>query len=73
MTIDEAREAARQRLPIIYNESEYACISGICFKFDGRGNTTPLLELYDKTGHSYTYARPRFVTLKGDLKNGGDE
>lgn len=56
MTFDEAKHAARLRLPITCNGTNYLCITMIGIKYVN-GRELPFVQLMDKNQHSYTDAR----------------
>ena len=64
MTLKEADEAAVKRLPVIYNGVEFVRISRTGYHYDESGRRHGFVELYDKNGHSVTYAKPEAVRLK---------
>lgn len=55
MTFEEAKKAARLRLPVTCNGVTYLCISMIGIKYVN-GREVPFVQLMDKNQHSYTDA-----------------
>ena len=53
MTFDEAKQAARMRLPVTCNGVTYLCISMIGIKYVN-GREVPFVQLMDKKAHSFT-------------------
>lgn len=53
MTFDEAKKAARLRLPISCKGANYLCITMIGIKYVG-GHEVPFVQLMDKSMNSYT-------------------
>lgn len=58
MTLREADEVARGRLPVINDGIEYVRICEIGYSYDDKGTPHPFVVLFDKCGHSVTRADP---------------
>ena len=48
MTLKEATEAAKKRMPVIHNGIEYLRTPQAGYDYDHQGNPTPFVQLLDK-------------------------
>lgn len=64
MTLKEADEIARKKLPVVNNDIEYLRICEIGYSYDDKGRPTPFVVLFDKCGHSVTRADPARCKVK---------
>lgn len=69
MTNSEAKEALKNRTPIIYNNIEYSYISAIIYRYDDNRNLLISAELVDKCKHSVTIAQLKDVITTYDKQN----
>lgn len=63
MTLKEADEAARLRLPVIHDGITYCRITETGYRYNGKGERTGFVQLLDKGEHSVTYAAPERCKL----------
>ncbi len=69
MTNSEAKEALKNRTPVIYNNIEYLYISAIIYRYDENNNLVISAELADKCKHSVTIAQLKDVITTYDKQN----
>ena len=69
MTNSEAKEALKNRTPVIYNNIEYLYISAIIYRYDNNRNLVISAELVDKCKHSVTIAQLKDVITTYDKQN----
>ena len=69
MTNAEAKEALKNRTPVIYNDIEYLYISAIIYRYDKNNNLVISAELADKCTHSVTIAQLKDVMTTNDKQN----
>ena len=69
MTNSEAKEALKNRTPIIYNNIEYLYISAIIYRYDKNNTLVVSAELADKCKHSVTIAQLKDVMTTYDKQN----
>ena len=69
MTNSEAKEALKNRTPVIYNNIEYLYISAIIYRYDKNLNLVISAELADKCKHSVTIAQLKDVMTTYDKQN----
>ena len=69
MTNSEAKEALKNRTPVIYNNIEYLYISAIIYRYDKNLNLVISAELADKCEHSVTIAQIKDVITTYDKQN----
>ena len=69
MTNSEAKEALKNRTPVIYNNVEYLYISAIIYRYDHNLNLIIFAELTDKCKHSVTIAQLKDVITTYDKQN----
>ena len=69
MTNSEAKEALKNRTPVIYNNIEYLYISAIIYRYDKNQNLVISAELADKCKHSVTIAQLKDVITTYDKQN----
>ena len=69
MTNAEAKEALKNRTPVIYNNIEYLYISAIIYRYDKNNNLVISAELADKCKHSVTIAQLKDVMTTYDKQN----
>ena len=69
MTNSEAKEALKNRTPVIYNNIEYLYISAIIYRYDDNHNLNISAELADKCKHSVTFAQLKDVITTYDKQN----
>ena len=69
MTNSEAKEALKNRTPVIYNNIEYLYISAIIYRYDNNRNLVISAELVDKCKHSVTIAQLKDVMTTYDKQN----
>ena len=69
MTNSEAKEALKNRTPVIYNNIEYLYISAIIYRYDKNNNLVISAELADKCKHSVTIAQLKDVMTTYDKQN----
>ena len=69
MTNSEAKEALKNRTPVIYNNIEYLYISAIIYRYDKNQNLVISAELADKCKHSVTIAQLKDVMTTYDKQN----
>ena len=69
MTNSEAKEALKNRTPVIYNNIEYLYISAIIYRYDKNLNLVISAELTDKCKHSVTIAQLKDVMITYDKQN----
>ena len=69
MTNSEAKEALKNRTPVIYNNIEYLYISAIIYRYDDNYNLMISAELADKCKHSVTIAQLKDVITTYDKQN----
>ena len=69
MTNSEAKEALKNRTPVIYNNIEYLYISAIIYRYDDNRNLVISAELADKCKHSVTIAQLKDVITTYDKQN----
>ena len=69
MTNSEAKEALKNRTPVIYNNIEYLYISAIIYRYDKNNNLVISAELADKCKHSVTIAQLKDVMTTNDKQN----
>jgi hypothetical protein len=69
MTNSEAKEALKNRTPVIYNNIEYLYISAIIYRYDKNLNLVISAELADKCKHSVTIAQIKDVMTTYDKQN----
>ena len=69
MTNSEAKEALKNRTPVIYNNIEYLYISAIIYRYDKNLNLVISAELTDKCKHSVTIAQLKDVMTTYDKQN----
>ena len=69
MTNAEAKEAIKNRTPVIYNNIEYLYISAIIYRYDKSQNLVISAELADKCKHSVTIAQLKDVMTTYDKQN----
>ena len=69
MTNSEAKEALKNRTPVIYNNIEYLYISAIIYQYDKNLNLVISAELTDKCKHSVTIAQLKDVMTTYDKQN----
>ena len=69
MTNSEAKEALKNRTPVIYNNIEYLYISAIIYRYDDNRNLVISAELVDKCKHSVTIAQLKDVITTYDKQN----
>lgn len=58
MTIKEANEAARQRLPVIFDGMEFERIIQVGIRYNENGKGRYFLQILDRTGNSTAYVEP---------------
>ena len=67
MTSKEADEAAKKGLPVIYEGIEYKRITEVGYRYDGKGNRHPFVQLLDKNCYkSVVYTDPARCSLKNE-------
>ena len=69
MTNSEAKEALKNRTPVVYNNIEYLYISAIIYRYDKNNNLVISAELADKCKHSVTIAQLKDVMTTYDKQN----
>ena len=69
MTNSEAKEALKNRTPVIYNNIEYLYISAIIYRYDKNNNLVISAELADKCKHSVTIAQLKDVITTYDKQD----
>ena len=69
MTNSEAKEALKNRTPVIFNNTEYLYISAIIYRYDKNKNLVISAELADKCKHSVTIAQLKDVITTYDKQN----
>ena len=69
MTNSEAKEALKNRTPVIFNNTEYLYISAIIYRYDKNNNLVISAELADKCKHSVTIAQLKDVITTYDKQN----
>ena len=69
MTNSEAKEALKNRTPVIYNNIEYLYISAIIYRYDKNNNLVISAELADKCKYSVTIAQLKDVMTTYDKQN----
>ena len=69
MTNTEAKEALKNRTPVVYNNIEYLYISAIIYRYDKNNNLVIFAELADKCKHSVTIAQLKDVMTTYDKQN----
>ena len=69
MTNSEAKEALKNRTPVIYNNIEYLYISAIIYRYDKNNNLVISAELADKCKHSVTIAQLKDVISTYDKQD----
>jgi hypothetical protein len=69
MTNAEAKEALKNRTPVIYNNIEYLYISAIIYRYDKNHNLVISAELTDKNKRSVIIAQLKDVITTYDNQN----
>ena len=69
MTNAEAKEALKNRTPVIYNNIEYLYISAIIYRYDKNRNLVISAELTDKSKRSVIIAQLKDVITSYDKQN----
>ena len=69
MTNSEAKEALKNRTPVLFNNTEYLYISAIIYRYDKNNNLIISAELADKCKHSVTIAQLKDVIANYDKQN----
>ena len=69
MTNAEAKEALKNRTPVIFNNTEYSYISAIIYRYDKNRNLVISAELTDKNKRSVTIAQLKDVISTYDQQN----
>ena len=69
MTNDEAKEALKNRTPVMFNNIEYSYISAIIIRYDKNRNRVISAELTDKCKRSVTIAQLKDVISTNDKQN----
>ena len=69
MTNSEAKEALKNRTPVIFNNTEYLYISAVIYRYDKNNNLVISAELTDKCKHSVTIAQLKDVITTYDKQN----
>ena len=69
MTNTEAKEALKNRTPVIFNNTEYLYISAIIYRYDDNRNLLISAELTDKCKRSVTIAQLKDVITTYDKQN----
>ena len=69
MTNTEAKEALKNRTPVIYNNIEYLYISAIIYRYDKNHNLVISAELTDKNKRSVIIAQLKDVITTYDKQN----
>ena len=69
MTNAEAKEALKNRTPVIYNNIEYLYISAIIYRYDKNHNLVISAELTDKNKRSVIIAQLKDVITTYDKQN----
>lgn len=69
MTNAEAKEALKNRTPVIYNNTEYSYISAIIYRYDKNHNLVISAELTDKNKHSVIIVQLKDVITTYDKQN----
>ena len=69
MTNSEAKDALKNRTPVIFNNTEYLYISAIIYRYDKNNNLVISAELADKCKHSVTIAQLKDVITTYDKQN----
>lgn len=69
MTNAEAKEALKNRTPVIYNNIEYLYISAIIYRYDKNHNLAISAELTDKNKRSVIIAQLKDVITTYDNQN----
>ena len=64
MTLKEADEIARKKLPVVNDGIEYLRICEIGYSYDNKGRPAPFVVLFDKCRHSVTRADPARCKVK---------
>lgn len=64
MTIKEANEAARQLLPVIFNEMEFERITQVGISYNDKGEPHYFLQILGKNHGSVVYVDPNRCTVK---------
>ena len=69
MTNAEAKEALKNRTPVMFNNTEYLYISAIIYRYDKNYNLVVSAELTDKCKHSVIIAQLKDVIAIYDKQN----
>ena len=69
MTNAEAKEALKNRTPVVFNNIEYSYISAIIYRYDKNRNLVISAELTDKCKRSVTIAQLKDVITTYDKQN----
>lgn len=69
MTNAEAKEALKNRTPVVFNNIEYSYISAIIYRYDKNHNLIITAELTDKCTRSVTIAQLKDVITTYDKQN----
>ena len=69
MTNSEAKEALKNRTPVIFNNTEYLYISAIIYRYDKNNSLVISAELADKCKQSVTIAQLKDVITTYDKQN----
>ena len=69
MTNAEAKEALKNRTPVVFNDIEYLYISAIIYRYDKNRNLVISAELTDKNERSVTIAQLKDVITTYDTEN----
>ncbi len=69
MTNAEAKEALKNRTPVIFNNIEYLYISAIIYRYDKNRNLVISAELTDKNKRSVIVAQLKDVITTYDKQN----
>lgn len=69
MTNNEAKEALKNRTPVIFKNIEYSYISAIIYRYDDNRNLIISAELTDKNKRSVTIAQLKDVITIYDKQN----
>ena len=69
MTNEEAKEALKNRTPVIFNNTEYSYISAIIYRYDKYRKLVISAELTDKNKRSVTIAQLKDVITTYDKQN----
>ena len=69
MTNAEAKEALKNRTPVVFKNIEYSYISAIIYRYDKNKNLVISAELTDKNTRSVTIAQLKDVITTYDNQN----